>query len=335
MGQAKATNLVTSSPWQHTPGRVSPYRVIFMGTPDFGVPSLRALLESNEQVVMVVTQPDRLRGRGRKPTPSPVKILAEEAKLPILQPQKARDPAFLDEVRRLTPDLLVVAAYGQILPQILLDIPRLMPINVHGSLLPKYRGAAPIQWAIIGGESETGITIMLMDAGMDTGPILLQEALAIRPEESFGDLYGRMAHLGADLLLKALRRLRAGTLHPKPQPDKQVSYAPPIRTEMARLDWSQAAERLANLVRALDPRPGAYALSQDHRLRMYRPFVLDMPGAGEPPGTVCRAGADGLVVATGKGYLGILELQWPGKRRLPVAEFLRGRPIPQGTVLGQ
>jgi len=307
------------------------YRIVFMGTPEFAVPALKALIEGPDQVLVAVTRPDRPRGRGRKLMPSPVKVLAEKTGIAVLQPEKARSPGFLSQVRDLAPDLLVVAAYGRILPQELLDIPRIMPVNVHGSLLPKYRGAAPIQWAIIQGDIETGITIMEMDAGMDTGPMLLQETLTIGPKETFGELYGRMAELGAGLLVQALEELHEGTLKPRPQPGEGISYAPPIKPEMARLDWSQPAMRISCMVRALDPRPGGYTLWKGQRLRLYMPFVVDMDARDMKPGTVCRAGGDGVVVATGKGCLGIKELQWPGKRRMPCAEFLRGRPVPVGA----
>ncbi|MBW1932709.1 MAG: methionyl-tRNA formyltransferase [Deltaproteobacteria bacterium] len=309
------------------------YKIVFMGTPEFAVPVLKALLEGPDQIVAVVTQPDRHKGRGRKLMPSPIKVLAEKAGIAVLQPEKARSPEFLSQVRDLAPDLLVVAAYGQILPQEMLDIPRIMPINVHGSLLPEYRGAAPIQWAIIQGDTETGITIMEMDAGMDTGPMLLQEATTIGPEEIFGELYERMlyermAELGASLLLQALDELHKGTLKPRSQPEDGISYAPPIKPEMARLDWSQPARRISYMVRALDPRPGAYTICNGQRLRLYMPFVLEVDAMDMEPGTVCRVGDDGVVIAAGKGCLGIRELQWPGKRRMPCAEF---RPIPVGA----
>jgi methionyl-tRNA formyltransferase len=263
--------------------------------------------------------------------PSPIKILAEKAGIDVLQPEKARSPDFLSQVRDLAPDLLIVAAYGQILSQELLDIPQIMPINVHGSLLPAYRGAAPIQWAIMQGDTKTGITIMKMDAKTDTGPMLLQKAMAIESEETFGELYERMAVLGATLLVQALDELHRGTLKPRSQPDEGISYAPPIKPEMARLDWSQNASRISCIVRALDPRPGAYTFWNSHRLRLYMPFVIDLHNANMEPGTVRRVGDDGLVIATGKGCLGIRELQWPGKRRMSCAEFLRGRPIPVGA----
>lgn len=305
-----------------------------MGTPEFASPMLRALIESPDQVVAVVTQPDRPRGRGRKLRPSPIKVLAEEAGIVLFQPEKACSQDFINIARDLAPDLLVVVAYGQILSQDLLDIPRIMPINVHGSLLPRYRGAAPIQWAIIEGYSETGITIMKMDAGIDTGPIVLQEGLSIGQEETFGELYLRMADLGSRLLLKALMGLHQGTLTPSPQPKDGVSYAPPIRPEIAKIDWARSASYISCLIRALDPRPGAYTLWKHQRLRIYRPFVSDMDVRGTKLGTVCHIGKDGLLVVTGSGCLGIRELQWPGKRRMPCADFLRGRPIPVGTEFG-
>jgi methionyl-tRNA formyltransferase len=310
---------------------MNPYKIVFMGTPEFAVPSLKALMEGPDRVVAVVTQPDRPKGRGRKLMPSPIKILAEKAGIDVLQPEKARSPDFLSQVRDLAPDLLVVAAYGQILSQELLDIPQIMPINVHGSLLPAYRGAAPIQWAIMQGDTKTGITIMKMDAKTDTGPMLLQKAMAIESEETFGELYERMAVLGASLLVQALDELHRGTLKPRSQPDEGISYAPPIKPEMARLDWSQNASRISCIVRALDPRPGAYTFWNSHRLRLYMPFVIDVDAEDMEPGTVCSVGEDGVVIAAGKGCLGLKELQWPGKRRMSCAEFLRGRPIPVGA----
>ncbi len=307
------------------------YKIVFMGTPEFAVPSLKALIESPDQVVAVVTQPDRPRGRGRKLTPSPIKVLAKEAGIALFQPERVNSLEFIDIVRDLAPDLLVVVAYGQILSQDLLDIPGIMPINVHGSLLPKYRGAAPIQWAIIKGESNTGITIIKMNAGMDTGPILLQEGLTIGPEETFGELYQRMADLGSRVLLRGLRWLHHGKLRPSPQPEKGISYAPPISPDMARIDWSGSATYISCLIRALDPRPGAYTLWKGQRLRVYSPFVVDMHIRDRRPGTVCQVGNDGIVIVTGDACLGIRELQWPGKRRISCAESLRGRPIPIGT----
>ncbi len=307
------------------------FRIIFMGTPEFAVPSLQALIAGPDDVIAVVTQPDRPRGRGRKLSPSPVKVVALEEGVHVLQPEKARSEEFIERVRGLEPDLLVVAAYGQILPQALLDIPKIMPINVHGSLLPKYRGAAPIQWAIINGDAITGITIMKMDAGMDTGPMLLKGELEIGPEETYGELYPRMARLGADLLMKALDLLDKGELQETPQPDNGATYAPLIRPHMAQMDWTRPARELACLIRALDPRPGAYTLWDGQRLRLYRPAVVEKDDFDAAPGTVLEASENGVLVATGHGVLAIRELQMPGKKRIAVGDFLRGRKIPAGT----
>ena len=265
--------------------------------------------------------------------PSPVKTAALELGLPVAQPPRASDPRFVEELRGLEPDLLVVAAYGQILKKELLEVPRLMPINVHGSLLPSYRGAAPIQWAILDGCTETGITIMEMDEGMDTGPILLQGRLEIGPRETFGSLYGRMAELGASLLIEAIQRLKKGELTPRPQPEEGVSYAPMITKEMAKLDWSKGSQRLFNQIRAMDPLPGAYTLLNGNRVRLFSPFFPSNGQKGSP-GTLLAAGNEGLVIATGDGCLGVEEIQWPGRRRMAVADFLRGHALEPGLRLG-
>ena len=308
------------------------FKIVFMGTPEFAVPSLKALLDGTDEIVSVVTQPDRRRGRGKKLSPSPVKTLALERGVPILQPEKARDPGFIDEIREISPDFLVVAAYGQILSQELLDAPKIMPINVHGSLLPKYRGAAPIQWAIMACETETGITIMKMDAGMDTGPMLMQESLKIGGDETFGELYKRMAKTGASLLLKALDALREDNLPPIVQPEKGISYAPPIKPEMTRIDWSLPAKDLSCLMRALDPKPGAFTTMEGKKIRLFSPAVQDNKSVSESPGTVLKAGKEGVLISTGKGLLLAKEILYPGKRRMKVKDFLMGNKIPEGLV---
>jgi methionyl-tRNA formyltransferase len=316
-------------------GEANRYRIVFMGTPDFAVPSLNDLMEGPDRVLAVVTQPDRPRGRGRKLTPSPVKRVAQEAGIPVLQPEKAGDGEFLRAMREIAPDIVAVAAYGQIVPQELLDIPRLMAINVHGSLLPKYRGAAPVQWSILNGETETGVTIMQMDAGMDTGPMLLKGSLAIGPDETFDELYARMADLGGRLLVEALKGMRQGTLVATPQPREGVSYAPSIKPEMAQIEWSQPAVRIACQIRAFDSKPGAYTFWEGQRLRLFRPFVVDAAAGEFRPGTVVRTGEAGVVVAAGEGCIGVRELQLPGKRRVPAGDFLRGRDIPPGARFGK
>ncbi|OAQ21266.1 methionyl-tRNA formyltransferase [Thermosulfurimonas dismutans] len=308
------------------------YRVVFMGTPEFAVPALKALLGS-EEVVGVVTQPDRPRGRGRKLRPSPVKEVALAADLPVFEPEKIKDPAFLADLAKLDPELIVVAAYGKILPREILDLPRYGCWNIHASLLPKYRGAAPIQWALINGERETGITIMQMDEGLDTGPILLQKSLTIGEDETFGELYQRLAQLGAKALMEALELFKVGQLSPRPQPEDGVSYAPPIEKGMGRLDFSRPASELACLIRAFDPRPGAHIYWKDKILKVFKPLVVH-EATTKAPGTVLGVEAGGLAVATGDGVLVIRELQLEGKRRLPAKEFLRGYPLKPGTVLG-
>lgn len=317
-------------------------RIVFMGTPDFAVPSLEALTAAGYNVTAVVTQPDKPRGRGRALKPSPVKTAAQSHGIPVLQPEKVRDSAFLQAVSAMKPDLIVTAAFGQILPQALLDIPRIMPINVHGSLLPKYRGAAPIQWALINGERTTGITIMRMDAGMDTGPILLQRGLEIGPEETFGELYARMARLGAETLLNALKLLAEGKLKPIQQPNEGVSLAPPITSNMAWLNWRQPPEDLANLMRALDPKPGACSSLNGVTLRLFRPAVVTVETSNcnlnSPivPGTVISCDERGLLVACGqdgRSALLVREILAPGKRRMRVADYIRGNAISAGSVL--
>ena len=301
-----------------------------MGTPEFAVPALNALADSRHEICAVVSQPDRRKGRGRKVTPTPVKTAAQEAGLKVLQPEKVREPEFLHTIREMAPDLLVVAAFGQILPQSLLDIPSIMPINIHGSLLPALRGAAPIQWAIINGLSRTGITIMKMDAGMDTGPMLLQEAIDIGPDETFGNLYRRMADLGAKMIIQALDLLSEGKLEAISQPEEGVTMAPPIKKEMARVDWKMPAQQIHRIVRAMDPTPGAYTMWKGQRLRLYSPAMTDIPAGNAQPGTICKVEKDRIVVTTGEQCLALKELQWPGKKRLACAEFLRGRPIKVG-----
>ncbi len=307
-------------------------RIIFMGTPAFAVPSLTAMLDHGEQVVAVVTQPDRPRGRGRKPAPPPVKETALAAGLPVLQPTAIKTEAFRRQIGEFQPDLIVVCAYGRILPGPLLRLPPLGTINVHGSLLPKYRGAAPIQWAIIRGETETGITIMQMDEGLDTGDILLPGAMPIELDDTAGTLAAKMAELGGRLLVEALDRLRAGTLTPVPQDDSQATLAPPLKKEDGHIDWSRPAAAIGCLIRGLDPWPSAYSFVNGKRLRLFAPRPVAEPVA-EPPGTVVRADREGLTVAAGDGVVVIREIQREGGRRMPVATFLQGHPLPPGTRL--
>ena len=303
-----------------------------MGTPDFAVPALEMLIEGPDEILAVVSQPDRPRGRGRRLMPTPVKETAMKAGIRVYQPDRVREPEFLDKLKALGPDLIVVAAFGQILPQALLDIPKIMPINIHGSLLPKYRGAAPIYWAMINGEKETGITIMKMDAGMDTGPMLLKGSIPIGSEETLGELFGRMSKLGAQLLSEALEKLHKGLLREEVQPEEGVTYAPPIKKEQFRIDWNLPAERIHCIIRAFDPKPGAFTIYNGQRVRLYSPLIVQAEASGREPGTVTRASADAIEIACGKGILGIRQIQWPGRKRLDVEAFLRGRKIPEGSL---
>ncbi len=305
-----------------------------MGTPAFACPILEALLARPDPVVGVVTQPDRPRGRGLSVTPPEVKVLAQRHNLPVLQPDKVKVPAFEQALRALSPDLIVVAAYGRILPRAILELPPHGCINVHASLLPRHRGAAPIAWSILAGDHTTGVTTMNMAEEMDAGDMLLQRATPIGPEETVGELTVRLAALGADLLVETLDALRAGTLRPRPQADADVTYAPRIEQAQRRIDWKRPAEELARLVRALSPAPSAFTTLGPRRLKVFRARPDAAPVTGAAPGTALAAGGGRLVVAAGRGSLELLEVQLEGRRRLPAAEFLVGHPVAAGTCLG-
>lgn len=309
-----------------------PLRIVFMGTPDFAVPSLQTLLDGPNQVAAVVCQPDRQRGRGKVLSPPPVKVLAEQHHIPVLQPPSVRKEPFIEQMRQLAPDLLVVVAYGKILPGTLLRLPRLGAINVHGSLLPRYRGAAPIQWALINGETESGITIMQMDEGMDTGDILLSVPVAIGPQETAGELFDRLARLGGEILGPAIDQLNQGQLTPHPQDHARASAAPMLTKEMGHLDWNLPAARLHCLIRGLDPWPSAYGFINGKRYRFFDPEIVPLRSP-QSPGTICRADNQGLLVATGDDCLLIRALQPEGKRRMEVATCLRGARLAPGTSI--
>lgn len=314
-----------------------PTRIVFMGTPEFAVPSLQALLDADHetvgQVVGVVTQPDRPKGRGGRLTPPPIKMLAAQVGIPIIQPLKIKDPAFLDFLRGWSPDLIAVTAFGRILPPAVLDLPPMGCVNVHGSLLPKYRGAAPIQWAVINGETETGITTMLMDPGMDTGPMLLRKAVPILPIDTAGELAARLAPIGGQLLVETIRQLKKGALIPSPQNDAQATMAPMLKKEDGDLDWQVDASSLANRVRGLTPWPGAYTFYQTGRWQIWRGQAEPVNDAGEVPGTILEVTKDAIRVATGKGSLLILELQPASGKRLSVKQFLAGNTVKERVRL--
>jgi methionyl-tRNA formyltransferase len=310
----------------------APLRIIFMGTPDFAVASLSGLLQGPDQIVAVVTQPDRPKGRGKKLSPPPVKVLAESRGVPVLQPLKIRTEAFRDELAAFAPDLVVVAAYGRILPPSLLTLAPLGCINVHGSLLPRHRGAAPIQWAVINGDKEVGVTIIQMDEGMDTGDILLTRAIPADPEETAGSLFIRLADLGRDTLLEAIARLKAGDLAATLQDHSLATAAPMLKKEDGIIDWSLPARELHCRIRGLDPWPAASCAINGQRFRLFSPEVIhkDSPAA---PGTLVLADREGLLIATGHNMLLIREIQPEGKKRMPASAFLCGHALPAGLVL--
>jgi methionyl-tRNA formyltransferase len=309
-------------------------RLVFMGTPDFAAASLDALLRSDDSVVGIVTQPDRPKGRGQILTPSPVKLLAQREQISLLQPLKMKDPEFFHALAQWKPDLIAVAAFGRILPPAILSLPLLGCINVHGSLLPKYRGAGPIQWAIINGETETGITTMLMDEGMDTGAMLLQEAIPITPDDTAGTLSARLAELGGRLLVETLARLKAGTLVPRPQDSSGATLAPLLKKEDGMINWALPATALTNRVRGFSPWPGAYtAVTGGDRWTIWRALALPGP-ATKPPGVIVAVTNEAIHVATGDGILAVLELQPANSRRMAVSQYLAGHPVAVGLQLG-
>ncbi len=309
-----------------------PPRLIFAGTPDFAVPSLQALLDAGYAVEAVYTQPDRPAGRGRQLRASPLKACAAAAGIPVHQPVTLRDATVQAELAALKPDLLVVAAYGLILPPAVLAMPRLGCVNVHASLLPRWRGAAPIHWALLAGDTETGISLMQMDAGLDTGPVLARADYPIPRGITGGELYERLARLGAETLLAILPDLLAGRLTPEPQDEALVTYAPKLDKADLELDWSQPALELERRVLTFNPHPVARTRLGDQTLRVWRARA-ETELAAAAPGTVLREAGDGIVVATGSGVLRLTEVQLPGGRPLPVAAFLNARRL-MGQRLG-
>jgi methionyl-tRNA formyltransferase len=308
-------------------------KVLFWGTPDFSLPALRALGEEGHEVVGVVTQPDRPAGRGRGVSASPVKLAAVEEGIPVLQPERARGEEFLAQIRALDADVSIVVAYGQILKPEVLAVPRLGSVNIHASLLPELRGAAPIQWAILRGYETTGVTIMQMDAGLDSGPMLLKVEEPIRPDESAAELAARLSEIGAEAVVEALALLEDGSITPEPQDHERATYAPKIERETALVDWTMDAAQVALWMRGMDAAPGAWSpLGAAGPVKLFRPRVED--GGGEP-GVVLEAdGATGVLVACGRGAVRVGEVQPPGKRRMAAAEWVRGRGVAAGDRFG-
>ncbi|MBP1764760.1 MAG: Methionyl-tRNA formyltransferase [Firmicutes bacterium] len=308
-------------------------RIVFMGTPDFAVPCLDRLVRDEHQIIAVVTQPDRPKGRGRHFTPSPVKEYAQEYNLPVLQPEKIKDPGFMEQLAVLQPDVIVVVAFGQFLPQRLLDLPSLGCINVHASLLPKYRGAAPIHWAIMNGETSTGVTTMYMDSGMDTGDMILKRETPISPDENTGQLHDRLSSLGAGLLAQTLELAVENKAPRTPQNSEEASYAPLLTRQIEAIDWKRSAMEIHNQVRGLNPWPGAYCLYNDRTLKIWRTHIQETVGIFAAPGCIVAVERDCLLVAAGNGTICIDEVQPQNKRRMGVGDFSTGYRVNAGEIL--
>ncbi|MFH2066602.1 MAG: methionyl-tRNA formyltransferase [Pseudomonadota bacterium] len=305
--------------------------IIFFGTPEFAVPALHSLDKSRFKVSLVVTQPDRPKGRGRKMMPSPVKIAAQQLGYEILQPDSIRSDDFHNKIASCSPDYLVVVAFGQFIPDNLLSLPRKYPVNIHPSLLPRYRGPAPIQWAVINGDHETGVTIMVLDSGMDSGDILLAETEKIFLDDTSATLHDRLAEKGAALLVTALEQIETNAIHPVPQDNASVSIAPLLQKTDGRIDWTLDAEKIEAFIRGMTPWPGAFTFWSDMRLKLFKAKPVSMVEAA-CPGTIIQGFQDELRVSTGKGALSILEIQGSSGKRLTVRDFLRGTPILPGMI---
>lgn len=307
-------------------------RVIFMGTPDFAVPSLEALLTKHE-VVLVVTQPDKPKGRGKKMVPTPVKACALEHGIPVLQPEKVKEPEFVEQLRSYEPDLIAVTAFGQILSEPILEMPKYGCINVHGSLLPKYRGAAPMQWSIIDGEKVTGITTMYMAKGLDSGDMLLKAEVEITDEDTFATIHDKMAVTGANLLLDTLDQLEAGTLERIPQDHDAATYAPMITKETGHIDWSKNRQDIINLIRGLNPVPAAYTIYEEEVLKIFGAVISDVQADDAANGEIVAVVKKGFVVKCGDGCLLITEVQARGGKRMMTDAYLRGHAVKEGILL--
>jgi methionyl-tRNA formyltransferase len=307
-------------------------RILFMGTPAFALPALRLLHEQNYPIVGVVSQPDRPKGRGLKEVATPVKTLAQEFGLSVFQPDKVKDPSFLEVFKKLNPDMVVLVAFGQILPKAIIDYPPLKCLNIHPSLLPKYRGAAPLNWQIIRGETKTGVSIMIMDEGMDSGDILLQEETQLSATETFGELHDRLAQLGAELLIKSIEQMADGTAKRKPQEVSGVTFAPLLKKETGKINWNNKASDIVNLIRGLSPSPAAYTSLVGLSLKIFTASA--QPGkVYQPPGTIGALSAAGLPVAASDGYVILKDVQLAGKKRMLIDDFLRGHHLKPETVL--
>lgn len=309
-------------------------KIIYMGTPDFAVPALAALVDAGYEVAGVVTQPDKPKGRGKTLVPTPVKEEALKHGIPVYQPKKVREPEFVETLKEIGPDIIIVAAFGQIIPKEILDMPKFGCINIHASLLPKYRGAAPIQQAVINGDEEAGITIMKMGTGLDTGDMISQASVLLTKDETGGSLFDRLADLGAELLVKTLPSIFDRTAVYEPQPEESPTpYAGMITKQMGLLDFHKSAEELERLIRGMDPWPSAYTFLNGKSLKVWKAAVEQNVSGQEEPGTVTGTDKEGIHVTCGQGSLILKEIQLEGKKRMDAAAFLRGYPVETGTML--
>ena len=308
-------------------------KVVFMGTPDFAVPTLEKIIEAGHEVIGVVTQPDKAKGRGKKVLFPPVKEKAVEHNLTVYQPRRAREPEFIEQMRALNPDVMVVVAFGQILPKDILDIPKYGCINVHASLLPKYRGAAPIQWAVINGDAVSGVTTMQMDVGLDTGDMLLKTEVPLAEDETGGSLFDKLSTLGGELLIETLDKIQTGDIHPEKQDDSQAGeYARTLDKALGNVDFSMSAAAIERLIRGLNPWPSAYTFYNGKTMKLWKAEVV--PGTDAAPGQIVSVDKQSFTVQTGEGGLRILELQMEGKKRMDAGAFLRGCALSVGEMLG-
>jgi len=309
-------------------------KIIFMGTPEFAVPSLQELDKSHYDVTLVVTQPDRPKGRGRKVIPSSVKKTAISLGYEVIQPVSIKTDNFKEIIQKHKPDIFVVVAYGHILTKDILEIPIIGSINIHASLLPAYRGSAPIQWAIINRERETGVTTMFMDEGLDTGDILFSSKLEIAPDDTSATLHDRLAKLGADLLVKTIKAIETKEIIPVPQDHKKATYAPLLKKNDGHINWKKSAEDIEAFIRGINPWPGAFTFYGNKRLKILASMPILTDSTAAPPGTIIKGFTDELRIATGKGALSILKIQGESGKQLYIKDFLRGCSIPAGTIFG-
>lgn len=306
-------------------------KILFVGTSAYAVPGLEALVGEGHDIPLVVTQPDKPSGRGRRLSPPPVKTAAQRLNISVTQPDSFRDPAVVDYISDLSPDLMAVVSYGKILPGTVLDVPRLGAVNIHPSLLPAYRGPSPIQWAVVNMEPVTGVTSIFMDEGMDSGDIILAEKTGIDPGETAEMLHDRLAVLGADVLKRTVRLVAAGKARPVPQDDTLATFAPLLTKAHGRIDWEKSAPQLVAFINGMTPWPGAYTFLDGRRFKIIKAGTIPA-GTEKPPGTVLKSFPGELRIATGEGVLSILMIQGASGKALPIADFLRGSPVPEGAV---